>query len=371
VVGELFKMVRKLSTSIIFFLITAISFSATAQSIKDAKKYYDIAEKEYDTSDFSNALKNYTKAFDISKKYVMYFSIAQCHRHLKHYAKALFFYKRFLAKFPNSAYKSEVEKQIGLMEKAISDQKTAMKTKGRVSIVTTPEGAQVLVDNFTGKPEGITPVVLYIAPGTHLLVLKKEGYKTLTTKVTVAKGDMKFINLSLVSLTSTTENPKDPLVKSKDPVVKIKDPEKKPDGVKIQPDKVPEATGPTPFYKTWWFYTGVGAAVVFTGITAYEGMVALDKQTLYDDEKGSTTPDEGLLKTLKDDGEQAAMISTVFTGLAVGAVIATVVGIVLYNPESDSSSTTPEGETAPQKTSFSILPTCSGDGCGIWATFRF
>ncbi|MBU1238838.1 PEGA domain-containing protein [Myxococcota bacterium] len=355
-------MLKRLISSIITITLLSFSFSAMGANIKKAKEFYDKAEKAYDKSEFSKALKLYEKAFDLSQKYEMYFNIAQCHRYLKNYDKAVFFYKRFLAKFPSSVYKEEVVKQIAAMEKALDEQKAKEKVMGRISVITNPEGAEILVDTFSGKPEGVSPVVLYVTPGTHLLVIKKEGSKTQTTKVTVDKGEMKFLELTLVS-TSTAVVPK------KDPVViPEKDPKKDP--TLITPKKDP-VTAPvaTPFYKKWWFYTGVGATVLGLGAMGYFGKTALDKQSEYDD-KNVTGANQNTLKTLKSDGEDAALYSDIGLGVAVIAAAATVLAIFLTGDSSSSDAGTPAADVPSAKT-FTFFPMCTGTFCGVNAMFRF
>ncbi len=352
-------MIKKLVSTVITLSFLSVAFSASALDIKKAKGYYDQAEKAYDKSEFSRALKLYEKAFDLSQKYEMYFNIAQCHRYLKNFDKAIFFYKRFLAKFPTSVYKDEVVKQIAAMEKALDELKAKEVSMGRISVITTPEGAEILVDNFSGKPEGVSPVVLYVTPGTHLLVIKKEGYKTQTTKVAVDKGQMKFIELSLVSTNPEKAPGKDPAV------TPGKDPGKDPG--KLITGKDPAPVAATPFYTRWWFYTGVGVTVVGLGMMGYFGKVALDKQSELDDKKGSA--DQPTLNKIKSDGEDAALFSDIGLGVAVIAAAATVAAILFTGGSSSSTASTPAADGNAK--SFSILPSCGGSFCGLSATFRF
>jgi hypothetical protein len=61
----------------------------------------------------------------------------------------------------------------------------AVAATGTVSIQSTPEGAQVLVD---GEPAGTTPLELALAPGEHTIVLRRDGYVDDEHSVTVEAG---------------------------------------------------------------------------------------------------------------------------------------------------------------------------------------
>ena len=362
-------MLKKLITSIVTLLIFTISMGAAALDLKKAKQFYDQAEKHYDKSQFKEALTLYEKAFDLSKKYEMYFSIAQCQRHLKNYERAIFFYKRFLSKFPTSVYKDEVVKQIAACEKAIQDQAAKAKIMGRISVITKPEGAQVLVDTFNGTPEGVSPVVIYVTPGTHLIVLKKDGHQTKTQKITVAKGEMKFfeINLDGAGKVPAKGPKKDPVLMPKDLKKDAKKNAKENADIKPSPSA---ATAATPFYKKWWFYVGTAGTVAGLGLMAYGGITALDKQSAYDDEKAKTSPNQNELDRLKSDGEDAAMLSDIGLGVAVFSATATVLAIIFSDGEKSSASgdDPTDGSTAK---SFTLIPACGGSFCGLNATFRF
>ena len=51
---------------------------------------------------------------------------------------------------------------------------SAPATYGQLRVTSQPVGAEVV---FDGQPQEVTPVtVTHIAPGTHLLLVRKEGY---------------------------------------------------------------------------------------------------------------------------------------------------------------------------------------------------
>jgi hypothetical protein len=66
---------------------------------------------------------------------------------------------------------------------------TAAAATPKVSVLSTPEGADIEVD---GSFVGNTPSTVEIAPGEHQVVVKKSGYKEWTRKLKVSGGDVKL-----------------------------------------------------------------------------------------------------------------------------------------------------------------------------------
>jgi hypothetical protein len=85
----------------------------------------------------------------------------------------------------------------------------------QLAIRTTPAGSLVLVDRV---PLGPTPVDARLAPGTHDLELRHEGYLDERVPLTVGRGERRAIDVALRE--------------------------------------------PPPFWQKWWFWTTVGVAVV-------------------------------------------------------------------------------------------------------------
>ena len=61
------------------------------------------AQIAYNLRQFKDALDKYAAAYRLDPVPELLFNIAQCHRQLKQYEEAVFFYKRYLAISPNSA----------------------------------------------------------------------------------------------------------------------------------------------------------------------------------------------------------------------------------------------------------------------------
>jgi hypothetical protein len=63
-----------------------------------------------------------------------------------------------------------------------------------VVVKSTPDGADVTVD---GKYMGSTPSTLRLAPGDHVIVIEKSGYKTWQRTMSVNPGGIVTIDATL------------------------------------------------------------------------------------------------------------------------------------------------------------------------------
>ncbi|MBS2029502.1 MAG: tetratricopeptide repeat protein [Deltaproteobacteria bacterium] len=75
-----------------------------------AKALFKAAQKAYDLGNFDEALKDYTAAYDAKPLPGFLFNIAQCHRQRGEYERAAFFYKRFLDTAPKAAAAETAQK---------------------------------------------------------------------------------------------------------------------------------------------------------------------------------------------------------------------------------------------------------------------
>ncbi|OPX63115.1 MULTISPECIES: PEGA domain-containing protein [unclassified Methanoregula] len=72
---------------------------------------------------------------------------------------------------------------------------------GILSVTTTPAGAYVFID---GAQRGVTPATISgLAPGDHTLLLKMDGYKDLTTTITIIAGQTQPFSSGLVPVSGT------------------------------------------------------------------------------------------------------------------------------------------------------------------------
>lgn len=343
-----------------FFAVLALGFvfslpaAAQVKNKEKARAHYESAEKYYQKAEFQKALEEYLKVLDyIETDSIpeMYFNIAQCHRQLGEIEKALFYYRLFLSKSPTSPLRPEVEKHIAALE---MERKKTSKPKGKVTIMTEPPGATILLDTFEGEGAGQTPKVMEIEEGTHILVLRLQGYKDLTHQLVVEADKMVVVQQTLTPLSSTpvtsTQDAKSLLTPTPTTT-----PNKTPDGAKVPVSTPAPAPQPQPFYGTWWFWTGAGATALFTLSTVAFGVRTL---SFHDDWKKSSYTDTDA----KDQGELSRTLTDVFL---VGALISaglTTWGVLTHDSRPATGRST-------QNAGFA--PSCGPSGCGFVFSLTF
>lgn len=70
------------------------------------------------------------------------------------------------------------------------------KTVGQLQLTSRPTGAQVTID---GKPSGVTPLALALAPGPHQIVVAADGVGEAARTVTIVQGANPPLDLALVA----------------------------------------------------------------------------------------------------------------------------------------------------------------------------
>ncbi len=96
-------------------VLLAIAISAgraDADPKRDAKPHVLEADRDYKVGRFSEALAEYTSAYDIYPTPPLLFNIAQCHRGLKNWERAIFFFDGYLAARPAAENRKVVEELI-------------------------------------------------------------------------------------------------------------------------------------------------------------------------------------------------------------------------------------------------------------------
>ena len=76
---------------------------ASADPKQEARKHVETADVQYKLGQFDKALAEYSAAYELYAVPALLFNIGQCHKNLKNYEQALFFYRGFLRDSPADA----------------------------------------------------------------------------------------------------------------------------------------------------------------------------------------------------------------------------------------------------------------------------
>jgi tetratricopeptide (TPR) repeat protein len=105
------------------FVLAAVSSPVAADPKADAKPHITAADTAYKLGEFTKALDEYSTAYEIFKAPGLLFNIAQCHRNLQQYDKAVFFYEGYLRADPKAKNRALVEDLLKESRAALEKQK--------------------------------------------------------------------------------------------------------------------------------------------------------------------------------------------------------------------------------------------------------
>lgn len=111
-------------------LVMAFVWCAPAHAIdsarkKEAKAHFAQGEKLYHLGKFTEALSEYSKAYEILPLPGFLFNIGQCHRMLGHMERAIFFFKGYLHEQPKAKNRRQVESLLAECEQRLAEEKKA------------------------------------------------------------------------------------------------------------------------------------------------------------------------------------------------------------------------------------------------------
>lgn len=95
--------------------------TSQASADAEARRLFESAEIHFRLQEFALALDEYKAAYQLSSRPGLLFNIGQCYKQLKRYEEALKSYQAFLAQFPDSTLRLEVELLIAETEQLIRE----------------------------------------------------------------------------------------------------------------------------------------------------------------------------------------------------------------------------------------------------------
>jgi hypothetical protein len=166
------------------------------QKIEEATPHFQKAVELYDENDFSNALIEFKRTYEISQDYHVLFNMAQTYYELQNYAGALDAFQRYLTEGGAAVARDRrayVEKEI-------------QKLKGRVARVTVTvnlPGADIAVDD---EKVGTSPLAspLVVSQGKRKVSATIAGKPEASQTIEVAGGDSTAVTLQIETTANTT-----------------------------------------------------------------------------------------------------------------------------------------------------------------------
>jgi len=308
------------ATALASGLALATSAGAVGGKKEEARIHFEQGVVLYEEGQYEQAAIAFARAYELKPSFKLLYNIGQAESELKHYARALEAFTRYLAeggkKVPKDRVgevKSEIERLNALV--------------GLIIIECPVAGAKVLLDN---EAKGETPLAypIFVDIGKHEVVVKQGQDELLREVVRVAGGQRVTLEVEGAETTST--------------------------GAGTEPG-VEEEDGDEGGRVWTWVALGVGGAAGIAG-AAIGGAAMSKRSTLEDSCQGNHCPPgkQGEADTI----ETMNLTADVLFGVAAAGIVT---GVILFFVEPDDES----------DTEVAVTPAFTGNGAGLAVGGRF
>ena len=179
-------------------------------SLRKAKQLFEKGETQYRLGDFRKALTSYQRALKQARRSSIIFNIAQCHRQLKRWKKALFYYNLYLADWERQnptkppPYYAEVKGHIREAKQQIRKAKRKRTSNledwgaltGLLRLDGLPNGARIYVNGaLRGKAPMDHPMEL--KTGKHRVTVEHAGAEPWGKTVSITSGELTRVPVSM------------------------------------------------------------------------------------------------------------------------------------------------------------------------------
>ena len=179
-----FSLVMSLSMSVAFPLASLAQERTVAVVKKEAVTAF--RAKSYD-----KAAALFQELYGQTSNANLLFNIGLCYAQLQNVPKAIEFLEKFLSRVPNSRAANKAQKMLSELKMGLTDEYV------EVVIRTEPSEANVFLNERSGGMIGRTPYTLKLLPGSHVVIVDKEGYEGQTRTIGVSKDGAREIFFQL------------------------------------------------------------------------------------------------------------------------------------------------------------------------------
>lgn len=171
----------------------AVSLAAAAKHSPDQP--YQEGIKAFAAEDYAKAAEYFAASMQSHPTANTALHLGSVYLKLTELSKAEASFRQALQLEPNSPKRDEIRKLIvGI----------AARNVGVVELTSTPTGATVSVEGSGTRVMGKTPLSLTLPPGTHRVMVAREGHRTAAQEVKVTFGETVTLALTLVALPAAT-----------------------------------------------------------------------------------------------------------------------------------------------------------------------
>jgi hypothetical protein len=323
-------------------LMLALATPAIADDAqKAAKKHFTTGVKLYKSDDFTGALAEFLKAYELKPHYAVLYNIASCQKNLEYYAEALVNFELYLDEGGDeikAKRRAEVEEDIDTIIDLLS----------QVTLTCNVAGATITIN---GKEYGNTPHMgpLFVDAGEHVISVSRDGYADWEKDIILSRGEKASFDVYLEPLATDPVSP-EPVEGEPEP-----EPDVEPDHPELAPSSVegPVEGEPEPAKKKLGpaaFYAVMAVTIGALGLSAATGAAVLKRRNDFYDMDFNDRNLDSHMKITKG----LALATDVLWGVAGAGVITMIILGVKTNFKKEK-----------EEHSFLLAPTVGPDGAGL------
>ena len=182
----------------IAFVIAGLSVvlpqAGFADEAAQARFYDRVARSHYAAGEYRQALRAFFEEQRLAPNPRIVFNIALCFERLEENEQAYAFYVEYLA----------AEDEDAVRRKYATKAKARLAAGvSRVRVATSPPGAEIFIDEPEHGSYGRSPREVVVSPGKHEITVSRQGYRTASITIEVAKGELTETSLAMTLVQGT------------------------------------------------------------------------------------------------------------------------------------------------------------------------
>ena len=313
---KLHSTLKPVLAALLFATLSATSVAYAVGENSTAREQYDKATTLYSHKQYEESKKILLELWAKNRTHDVAATLGQVENKLGHYADSAKYFSFAIGHFPPT---EEVKRLEAIQVRFQDVQKRVLTYNVKVSV----EGAVVSVDGVNVDPTPLsTPV--FLEPGVHVVMIRKDGFKTADRKVTATAGTTDSWDVTLQAVEVTQPPAVAPPVAPTATAVVLPQPF-------VEPPRDSSASKPNP-----WILVGGGVVTVGAVVTGLvfnsKANSAYDKASALRDKAGPSGCYEASAsnnacasqKTHVKDGDRDKVISGIAYGVAGAALVSTV-----------------------------------------------
>ena len=174
-------------------VVLLIARPVHADDREEARKAFAAGQAADKAEDWSTAIEQYMRAYDLVPHHFALFNIAHDYERLGQLREAASWYQRYVEAAPPSTDRDKVQKLLGELKVR----------PGKLTVKSTPSGARITID---GQKVGVTPFTAPIRGGGHRVAVELDGERD-ERDVALEYGEPETVELTLKVVTRPVVKP--------------------------------------------------------------------------------------------------------------------------------------------------------------------